>query len=170
MLPHAHCKPCLAQEALSWKWLEAGGVSDVSVFFLLFSAYPSETVCWAGWTYGQDWYSEIFGLLKQATLIQVIFTPVWQCLYIWTKINYVGPMKRKSWRMQESKTRSEKRSLLPGAAMPQNAKFSLDDALALTFLPWALMRTAAASPAPGPGWSQSPQQPWRKAICRDIKM
>lgn len=43
--------------------------------------------------------------------------------------------------------------------MPQNAKFSLDDALALTFLPWALMRTAAASPAPGPGWSQSPQQP-----------
>lgn len=28
--------------------------------------------------------------------------------------------------------------------MPQNAKFSLDDALVLTFLPWALMRTPAA--------------------------
>lgn len=71
--------------------------------------------------------------------------------------------------MQESKTRSEKRSQLPGAAVPQNAEFSLDDALALAFYPWALMRTAAHKLLDQDGHSPL-TSPRRKAICRDIKI
>lgn len=72
--------------------------------------------------------------------------------------------------MQESKTRSEKRSQLPGAAVPQKAKFSLDDPLALPFLPWAPMRAAPARQLLDQDGHSPLTSPRRRPICRDIKI
>lgn len=71
--------------------------------------------------------------------------------------------------MQESKTRREKRSQLPGAAIPQTAKFSLDDPSALPFPPWALMRTAAAHQLLDQDGHSPFTSPTRRPIFRDIK-
>lgn len=54
--------------------------------------------------------------------------------------------------------------------MPQNAKFSLDDALALTFLPQALMSTTAAHKLLDQDGHSPLTSPRRKAICKDIKI
>lgn len=72
--------------------------------------------------------------------------------------------------MQESKTRSEKRSQLPGAAVPQKAKFSLDDPLALPFPPWAPMRATPARQLLDQDGHSPLTSPRRRPICRDIKM
>lgn len=71
--------------------------------------------------------------------------------------------------MQESKT-SEKRSQLPGAAVPQKVKFSLDDALVLPFPPWALMRTAAACQLLDQDGHSPLIIPRKRPICRDIRI
>lgn len=72
--------------------------------------------------------------------------------------------------MQESKTRSEKRSQLPGASVPQKAKFSLDDPLALPFAPWAPVRTAAACQLLDQGGHSPFHSSRRRPICRDTKI